>query len=1330
MKHALRKSRGFFNRGLALVLATVLMLSVVTISGVSLTVSAASGSSYFSQGDYIYVSTVDVPSANFGTIKCHMYSGFDDSTYIDSIDMQQISDNYYRCFMLADNVKYLKFKLSNGNDWWITNYADNYDNSHFSVNSDDQTNNSCSSKTNNCLYIKSTDAKSASWGSINSNDPDNTLTTGTSYVKTATNGSTMKASNLQLVKGTFYDYYNNDEVRNGWISGLDGSERSYLDREPFTFFNNKIAEYARSNTSWSYPLYFGDFNRSNEPWGNGYTGAGVSNLYNYKARANNSQMTTSGTNGAVSGLVDTTLSGGATGNLTAGGVVLPYFDSSSSSILRNGYGAIVNSQFAFRTETRSNDTYYVYDSTDGKDNFYFTNLTGSTPVANYYNNSNKIRDALSGFSSESNGYGFFPFDEPNTEAKDFGFGMKLEIPFTLNQSGKTENGNDVVFNFSGDDDLWVFIDGELVLDMGGAHKKATGSINFTTKTVSVSSLDTTYGYTTSNNIQSIEYGTSHTMTVFYMERGMVESNLKIEYNFTPLDNLLTTEKVVDTTNVNAGVKDAVKSLDEFTVTNFDTTQNTALANKEYSITDNSSKLTSASDGSYAIKDSQKSEFVNIVSSDQTTSGAKVGDTLSVSESSDNTKLSYTTKYTVTDIANNTIVGTANADGNTASFKFINSSTNNTDDYAAYNVKFTNTPVVGDLSVSKTAVQHDGTVLEDADKTFSFKAQLDLSGGTSYSTYNLVYDVLDSSGKTVSSGLTATNGAFTLKSGQTAVFKNIPVNTTYQVTESSDSQFTTAVTNSEGKSGTSTITGSITNSANTVSYKNTEVDKTGANVQLGATKLLDAATPDVNTFEFTLTELEKNGSSFTDKNVIDTVNNNGSEVKFGTISYDYVAPTTSATEATTKATTAPTTQATTAAPTTTQPTTAAQSNTKRIYVKNTADSSTAPRLYVWYSNNGSDVKPLGSWPGTQLSQKSGDWWYADITLPSGVTTYNAIVNKSDNDGVKTKDLTGLSGDTYITITSSSNYWDNTTYETGKTTTTTSASTQSLAKASADPSEKGSSSVGAASSTQLEYHYYKIAETALSNTAYSYDSTLYYAVVAVNTSVSPNAIYSVNYYASVSDAINGTNSLGDSSDNVVFNNYHLGKVTVNKQDQSGEDLSGTQFALVKVSEEGLLDDQSIYSSVVGDIDKASDNTDLQARFVSGTTDEDGNVVFDNIVIYQDGSGMYTKDGWSATAGNTDEFTAQTYCLFEYSPTKGYNPSYAKYYFTLPREGKYDVTFDYVDGAIVMPDASGSGMKIWTIVGLCTITAAALLFAGYAVFNNQKRRKRRAYAPTHKH
>ena len=149
-------------------------------------------------------------------------------------------------------------------------------------------------------------------------------------------------------------------------------------------------------------------------------------------------------------------------------------------------------------------------------------------------------------------YGFFPFNENTTAASgknyNYGFGTKLEIKFRLTADGTVLGDNEkkvpITFAFSGDDDVWVFIDGKLALDVGGAHGEVTGTLDFKNLEAKVSKVkksaasgdageegtDKTTGFTLKGDKQD-----EHTLTMFYMERGMWESNMMIAFNF-PDDN--------------------------------------------------------------------------------------------------------------------------------------------------------------------------------------------------------------------------------------------------------------------------------------------------------------------------------------------------------------------------------------------------------------------------------------------------------------------------------------------------------------------------------------------------------------------------------------------------------------------------------------------------------------------------------------------------------------------------------------------------------------------------------------------------------------------------
>ena len=131
--------------------------------------------------------------------------------------------------------------------------------------------------------------------------------------------------------------------------------------------------------------------------------------------------------------------------------------------------------------------------------------------------------------------GFFPFTDENDNMTDYGFGMRMNVTFQLPE-GKKLNGNDIAFSFSGDDDVWVFIDGELALDLGGLHSRRGGTINFTDGTVTYDKVDgndvTAKGGGSQPNTEFLSALTAgeHTLTMYYLERGGNESNCEIRFN--------------------------------------------------------------------------------------------------------------------------------------------------------------------------------------------------------------------------------------------------------------------------------------------------------------------------------------------------------------------------------------------------------------------------------------------------------------------------------------------------------------------------------------------------------------------------------------------------------------------------------------------------------------------------------------------------------------------------------------------------------------------------------------------------------------------------------
>lgn len=476
---------------------------------------------------------------------------------------------------------------------------------------------------------------------------------GTGHSYKAQSGVINHSSDTELlnVKSTFFDYYNDEEVDGSWRTSLSGFYRTVKsgntshNREPYEKFNRAIAQYANgvNNSSWTTPLYFGDFNTDKDGYQkDGYAGYGVSNLKKFLSVPNNSNATSSGTSGSVAGLADVTLADNK--KLSKNGVTMPYFD--EDWLVNNGYGTVVHSDFPMRKTTdKHGQDYYEYDSLNGKDNCYFDgyeNLaSGGNLTMNYAGGkSNSVYDALSGFSKSTiNNPGFFPFDRQKDHSNngyDFGFGMRLDLDFTLGANGKT-NGEDTVFNFSGDDDLWVYLDGVLVLDMGGDHKMSQGCIDFTTLKSYVNNIDTTFqgsdlvyknssdksGYSYSAEFPALfsddtetrgsskfnnnNVNAHHTLTVFYMERGMIESNLKVGFNFEPITDSLDVTKTVDTSNVNTKLQTAVKNADDF---GFAIQENGAdVSNKKYKYSDNGTINNAKTNGNTAtLSDGDSASF--------------------------------------------------------------------------------------------------------------------------------------------------------------------------------------------------------------------------------------------------------------------------------------------------------------------------------------------------------------------------------------------------------------------------------------------------------------------------------------------------------------------------------------------------------------------------------------------------------------------------------------------------------------------------------------------------------------------------------------------------
>lgn len=800
----------------------------------------------FTEGEKIYLDLSAFTSwkESNATFKAQFYY-YDSGSAVNGMsDAVKVDDNTYYVTVPNAYCGYVEFKRysADGGQLWNTSAK-------------------LSNKgTNNAYKVKDWN-NSAEW-SVYSGDPP---TPAKKIYDAVASDAIKNNSNLYTINTTFYDYYTDNEVNNGWrkYSQIDSNKGTSYEShgkngagqaDPYTKLNTALANYAKTN-GVKRPLYFGVFynvndNTSTDPFG--------ATLYNFSNWVNNSSRLGSYNNSVV-GLSGRTLTSDkkiryynndgkdAADHETDDGATMPLFD--ADWLTTNNFATIVNSEFPMRKTTQNDVPYYEFDSA-AKDTIWFSGYGSDTLTMNYGNKpTDWVYDAVSNFGGGSNGVGFFPFDASITNggttknnANDYGFGMRTDIEFNVGKDGKI-NGVAQVFNFTGDDDLWVYIDGKLVLDLGGAHKKAEGSIDFSTKTVTVRTGTKSVNNVTRNT--SFEFDNqdpseTHTLTMFYMERGMIESNLKFGFNFSPVGNQFTTENHVDTANVNEGLKNAVAAADTFTYTH--KTNGSASANKTYTHSKDGSKSTN-SNGQYVVNDSERAAFA-----DQFT----VESTFNVAESY-NSNLQYDTTYIVTDQKTGETISSGTGTG-TGDFNF---KTTDTAKFAKTDIllSYTNTPKVGDVDVNKIVQNEAGT--EITSDTTEFDATVEVSlNGTNYARYPLQYTVDNGSTVyTLTSGGKLANGA-KLKAGRTLHFKGLPIGAEVKVTEDTVAKYDTTVQVTGGTSqATSSAEVAVTDTTQTITFTNKKQATTPVKVQ----HLLHSDSPENSTDKlYTTINVYKNG----------------------------------------------------------------------------------------------------------------------------------------------------------------------------------------------------------------------------------------------------------------------------------------------------------------------------------------------------------------------------------------------------------------------------------------------------------------------------------------
>ena len=500
----------------------------------------------------------------------------------------------------------------------------------------------------NCFYADTNDdavytngQRGGYWAPKDTPRAETWKNTGTKVVDIASDNFTEEA-NTKYVTSTLYDYYTDYELNGNnrdnynstyYTPGEKGGFASQRSWVVFRQFDSALSDYY-SNCNAQYPIYTGHFQPTYSNWGIKFEEISAAlNLWGFNSAFKNENRFMAINNSTINennkgeyydyayqGLVESqTSTGDATGEPLLKDtkentkVAEPHFDEaflSGTNSKKAKLGDVYkNVAFPFTKRQIFNDDtgvdYWYFDSQDttlylkqdSTTEQYFLKSSTENRERSRNLDSNSAQKTINKNGENVSSYGYFPFNETATEGRastyNYGFGTKLQMDFTLTDDGKVEtkkivNGKtektSIKFFFSGDDDVWVFIDGKLALDVGGAHGKVSGLLEFgeTDTTEGKKNSVTAYvsqvkeGGTSENdqdgknghsavksvryngenidfyakntNLEPLDKGKKHTLTMYYMERGMWESNMAVAFNF-PDNNELQVQKVVDLSNV-------------------------------------------------------------------------------------------------------------------------------------------------------------------------------------------------------------------------------------------------------------------------------------------------------------------------------------------------------------------------------------------------------------------------------------------------------------------------------------------------------------------------------------------------------------------------------------------------------------------------------------------------------------------------------------------------------------------------------------------------------------------------------------------------------------
>lgn len=1136
---------------------------------------------------------------------------------------------------------------------------------------------------------------------------DNTAT----YVKTARGESWTKFSeignvdfnavvensfsnnpNIVGVDATYFDYWSDMEQEKGYLQ-CQGNGNMYDYWYQFDNFNGYISNIASNyNSDWKYPLYFGNMYKGDAHYNTFETHAkGLTNINNYDdnyyyAVNNSNGMKWDGGNynQSLQGLMYNRLD--SKGDLQViNGVKAPYFDAEALSTATYDGSRVANvykSSFPFRTTTDSAGvTTYEFNSKSAADNIYFT-WNGLTPTKINYGADKEygILDDLGSFGG-TNGYGIFPFNNTSNTSSgkgtnsnlDYGFGIRLDIDFRVPKDGLLADDKPATFNFSGDDDLWVYIgedstgaDAELALDLGGDHKEASGSINFNTMKATAKNVFADYSPSSSSTkltVPSDEFWVkTGDYTDFCVYTWDNSSSAKYEKPYATADGFYKFRQSQFTGNTNAI---------------FCRWQNTdgKLTEKDLTLSDLYGKMWNGNGKQYSA-DGQ---------------------------------LHHTNLGTVTKTINNGVQLDPNKTYHMVVFYMERGEAESN-----FSVNFTMTPANNDLKVTKALDTGDvvSEISDDlkANEAFGYSIK-ENDNDTSGKGYKLTKSDESTSNETLS------NSGFTLKDNYIADFDNsFKTGNKMKVNESTNSsklKYTTNWALVNNRVGSTISSGSTTNSA--FNLVDPTDKKAYAQLQLDYTNKIVTAPLEISknvVDEDGITDYDTS-QQFTFAIALD-FDGKGSTYDYKTYPLEYQLKEKGASD---------------------YSSTAYRTPLDGSFTIKKGESIKLLNIPVGATYKITEKRVIGYVP-----YKVGNQSFDDGTLDGTLAeTGNALnfINKVNPTNIaisvnKTLDGQAYSGSKFGYTLTGLGSMDTTKLDTdGK----TFIKTNSAATVSTNlktPDKNGKVEFKNLSLVTAGVYRFKITEALAEGenaSDYKMDTNTWLAEIELLESgevtaptyikVSSSAIKDKTD-AELAGYFNDPTSVKE-NEALFANETTHGSATVNKKNQTGGNVSDTEFAVMKVS------DKDIFTA--DDINTIINDASMKTHMVSKKTDSNGQAVFDNLTIFKDGQGEFTKTNgkvvWNESSDNyiTGTSKYQTYCLFEYKPSEGYTPNYTLSYFTLPVEGKYDVTYNYVDGAITMPQASGEGMNGYVVLGLSVAGLAVTMFTGYAIYYGKVRKKRRA-------